>query len=488
MSMLTQRSPKRSYGTGKRLVEHDNNHSQRFQSNVKRTKFDGAISMLNGREISKGAKVDSSVAEPAKPSRILPPNNVRREAKPLVSGAKADALKQNMTEKNVKKAGKEDMSKHLATSVTSQDSDKGKNISQHTRLANGHLSSELGKRVSVAKELRRGCIALENLKSVVFIDGSSQVEPKSSIRMVETHDKLIKDDIPACSLTGRKLEKNAYCKKMVQDQNKHAKFTRNETCTVATKKFSLMVLSKRNVESKVDSRSKVLKAIELFEEQYTRLLQERKIERTEQREKRKITHRIDVKAAMVLKKEGKWVNTVQEVGEVPGVNIGDQFQYRAELTVVGLHSRFSAGIDYIKVGEKRYATCIVDSGRYKNKRISPDSFIYIGEGGNPEITRKKAEDQKPKCGNLALITSMKANLPVRVVHCCQTLKEPNTLGVNNGSGFRYTYQGLYTVSSYQRRKDESGKWVFKFEMKRLTDQSILVPQLPSDASKSTVEE
>ncbi|KAL3528326.1 hypothetical protein ACH5RR_007648 [Cinchona calisaya] len=504
ISMSTQRSPTKMYGTGKQLAEHGSHDYQRFQvqSHVKRTKVDSAISKCNGLEISKGAKAARYVAVHAKLSRISPPNDARSKAKLLVS--KADALTQNMAEKNVKGVGKEDKSKCHATIGTSQACDKVKATSQHALLANCH---------ALQKGVRSGIIGQDHSKSGAIIGGSSQVNSKSSIKMVKTHGKLIEDDIRCCSLSGRKLEKNAYSKNTAKDRSKPTWFTKAETCTAAQGKFALMysnnavsplkidvagsgvskLCSRANgfrfpqsnnswifafgeCPDEVDSRRKVLKAIKLFEEQHTKLLQEQK--------SGKATQRIDIKAAMVLEKEGKWVNTVREVGEIPGVEIGDQFQYRAELAVVGLHTQYFAGIDYIKVGRECFATCIVDSGRHKNKRITPDVFIYAGEGGNPEISGKKAKDQKLTCGNLALLTSMYANLPVRVVHCCKSLKAPNTLGVNNGSGLRYSYQGLYTVESYSWKRDEEfGKLVFKFKMVRMPDQPKVVPRSPSSLPK-----
>ncbi|KAL3513215.1 hypothetical protein ACH5RR_025932 [Cinchona calisaya] len=495
-------------GTGKQLVEHGRHHSRRFQTNVNCTKVYGVSFECNGSEIPKGAGVENNVAESL---RILPPNEARIEGtKPLVSSVKDAALKKKMTEKNVKRVRKEDKSKCV---------DAGKTTSQHTLFANGHPPSKLGKGVSVCKEFRRGFVGLHSKSGIIFIDGCSQAEPKSSIGMDKTHDEVIKDDIWGCSLTGRKVGKNASTENIVKDQNKQKQFIIDETCTVAQKKFTFDVRkaeAAREIEvagsrvSKVNSRegvspfpqsnnmwtvgsdkcpevvsrNKVIKSVELFEEEYTKLLQDRKRERNE---RGKPTNRIDVKAAMILKEEGKWVNTVQEVGKIPGVEIGDQFQYRAELAVIGLHNQFSAGIDYIKVGEKLFATCIVDSGRYKNERRTPDEFIYTGEGGNPRMTKKKPEDQKLKHGNLALKTSMDAKLPVRVVHCCQSLKGPITLGINNGSGLRYTYDGLYTVNSYWKERDENGKLMFKFKMIRMFDKPNLVPRSLSETRKSTVE-
>ncbi|XP_027124764.2 YDG domain-containing protein At5g47150 [Coffea arabica] len=322
----------------------------------------------------------------------------------------------------------------------------------------------------------------------------------------QPYDKCAKLDVSNGSVSNMgkeknalSQEKNAHFENMGKDQNSRGQFSGDETIMAAhalvdlsSAKSSLGTdvagsrLSKlnsiagfspfpqsnnsRNMASggcpEVGSRSHVLKSIQLFEEQYMKLLQE---QNTKGKKKRGANERIDIKAAMILKKEGKWVNTTREVGEIPGVEIGDQFQYRAELAIVGLHTQLSAGIDYIKIGSKLFATCIVDSGRYNNERRSPDVFIYTGEGGNPEIYKKKAEDQELKRGNLALKTSMLADLPVRVVRCHQSPEAPNPLGVNNGTGLRYTYLGLYKVSSCDRVRDKYGKLAFKFTMVRNQD-------------------
>ena len=49
-----------------------------------------------------------------------------------------------------------------------------------------------------------------------------------------------------------------------------------------------------------------------------------------------------IKVATILKKEGNWLNTTREFGEIPGVEIGDRFQYRTKLAFVQLHTQ----IDY----------------------------------------------------------------------------------------------------------------------------------------------
>ena len=71
-------------------------------------------------------------------------------------------------------------------------------------------------------------------------------------------------------------------------------------------------------------------------------------------------------AAMVLGKP-KWVNTAKRLGPVPGVEVGDRFQYRTELYIVGLHLQFQKGIDYMKEDGVLIATSIVATEKYSNE-------------------------------------------------------------------------------------------------------------------------
>ena len=105
------------------------------------------------------------------------------------------------------------------------------------------------------------------------------------------------------------------------------------------------------------------------------------------------------------------------------------------------------------------ATSVVESDHYANKTKSYDVLIYTGQGGNPKVTKGKAEDQKAKHGNLALMNSKAARTPVRVIRSYKFAEE---------SG--YVYDGLYIVDDYWQKRGEFGKLVYQFSLRRNSDQ------------------
>ncbi|XP_022762091.1 YDG domain-containing protein At5g47160-like [Durio zibethinus] len=156
-----------------------------------------------------------------------------------------------------------------------------------------------------------------------------------------------------------------------------------------------------------------------------------------------------MRAARVLESLGKSVNTSKQIGHVSGIEVGDEFLWRGELSIVGLHHGFQRGIDCMKlINDKIMATSIVDSGRYENAvGITSDKLIYCGEGENPDIGgRKKPNDQKLVGGNLALKNSMDDKMPVRVIH--RVIRRFN----NNYCGYKFVYDGLYRVTEFWKEK------------------------------------
>ncbi|RVW98116.1 Histone-lysine N-methyltransferase, H3 lysine-9 specific SUVH5 [Vitis vinifera] len=127
--------------------------------------------------------------------------------------------------------------------------------------------------------------------------------------------------------------------------------------------------------------SRVQGALNLFQELLEKLTHEASLTM-----KKVIISKLHVEAAMTLKRQQKWVNTTKRLGHVPEWH--------------RLH------------GErwKILAISIVDSGRYANDKESSDILIYSGQGGNPMVGHKQAEDQKLERGNLALKNSMDAKL------------------------------------------------------------------------------
>ncbi|KAG6501770.1 hypothetical protein ZIOFF_041654 [Zingiber officinale] len=102
------------------------------------------------------------------------------------------------------------------------------------------------------------------------------------------------------------------------------------------------------------------------------------------------------------------------IGSVPGVDVGDEFGYRVELTIVDLHRPFQGGVDAIKKAGISGATSIVAPGGYNNDMDSTNVLIYSGSGGNPAGPDKPREDQRLERRNLALKNSIDTMTPAQL--------------------------------------------------------------------------
>lgn len=217
---------------------------------------------------------------------------------------------------------------------------------------------------------------------------------------------------------------------------------------------------------------------------YRKLLQEEEA----QPSKEGRSKRIDLLAEGILKEKGRFLNTNKIVGELPGVEVGDEFQYRAELRIVGLHSPIMGGIDYLKQGNKIIATSIVSSGVYKDDLESSDYLIYTGSGGNVVEKKKEPEDQKLERGNLALSNSVAEQNPVRVIRGLKETRPSSSSNAKSRVAILYTYDGLYVVDKYWQEPGQHGKLVFKFLLKRKPNQPELAWKVVSKSKKHEVRE
>ncbi|KAL1213432.1 Histone-lysine N-methyltransferase, H3 lysine-9 specific SUVH6 [Cardamine amara subsp. amara] len=222
-------------------------------------------------------------------------------------------------------------------------------------------------------------------------------------------------------------------------------------------------------------RSKVKETLRLFYGACRKILQEQE---ALPKDKKKKGLRVDFEAAKILKSKGKCHNEgVQIMGPVPGVEVGDEFQYRMEMNVLGVHRPTQGGIDYMKVGEDILATSIVASGGYDDELDNSDILTYTGQGGNIVQAKKKGEelkepeDQKLKQGNLALVNSVTKKNPVRVIRGKNhaTLESSGRDAKNGG----YIYDGLYLVEEFWQETGSHGKLVFKFKLRRMPGQPEL---------------
>ncbi|MQL89998.1 hypothetical protein Taro_022580 [Colocasia esculenta] len=123
--------------------------------------------------------------------------------------------------------------------------------------------------------------------------------------------------------------------------------------------------------------------------------------------------RPDLKAISRMLDEQTFLYPQKRIGHLPGIDVGRHFFSRAEMVVLGLHSHWLNGIDYMgksysKLAEyEQYsfplAICIVLSGMYEDDLDNSDDVIYTGQGGHDLLGNKRQiRDQKMERGNLAL--------------------------------------------------------------------------------------
>jgi euchromatic histone-lysine N-methyltransferase len=210
------------------------------------------------------------------------------------------------------------------------------------------------------------------------------------------------------------------------------------------------------------ARNKVKNALRLFQAVSRSLSQEAEAKAKSNEKERR---RFDLQAAKILKEKGSYVNEGDKIlGPVPGVEVGDKFQYRIELNIIGLHRQIQGGIDYVKHRNKILATSIVASGGYYDELDNTDVLIYTGQGGNVMSNDKDPEDQKLERGNLALKNSSEEKNPVRVIRGSDSM---------DGKYKIYVYDGLYLVESCWQEMGSHGKLVYKFRMRKIPGQPKL---------------
>ncbi|KAF8027345.1 hypothetical protein BT93_E0291 [Corymbia citriodora subsp. variegata] len=228
------------------------------------------------------------------------------------------------------------------------------------------------------------------------------------------------------------------------------------------------------------TRHKVRETLRLFQAVCRKLLQEEEA-KTKGENKHK---RVDYQAAKILKDKGRFVNTGKQIiGPVPGVEVGDEFQYRVELNIIGLHRQIQSGIDYINQGGKVLATSIVSSGAYCDDLDNSDFVIYTGSGGNVIGKDKEPEDQKLEKGNLALSNSISEGNPVRVIRGLKETRSSDSADAKYRMVTTYTYDGLYLVEGWRQEPGPHGKLVFKFRLNRIPGQPELAWKVVKKSKK-----
>uniref|UniRef100_A0A1D1Z4D9 Histone-lysine N-methyltransferase, H3 lysine-9 specific SUVH4 n=1 Tax=Anthurium amnicola TaxID=1678845 RepID=A0A1D1Z4D9_9ARAE len=234
----------------------------------------------------------------------------------------------------------------------------------------------------------------------------------------------------------------------------------------------------------------VVKTIRTFNKHYLHFVQEEeqrvqsigakasvpKVSQGDEQITKRGSKRPDLKAITKMLEDQTILYPEKRIGHLPGVDVGRHFFSRAEMVVLGLHSHWLNGIDYMgqsyskMVEYKQYsfplATCIVLSGMYEDDLDNSDDVIYTGQGGHDLLGNKRQiKDQKMERGNLALKNSGLQNVPVRVIRGHES--------VSSYCGKIYTYDGLYKVHNHWAEKGASGFTVFMYRLKRLEGQPAL---------------
>jgi len=111
------------------------------------------------------------------------------------------------------------------------------------------------------------------------------------------------------------------------------------------------------------------------------------------------------------------------------------------------------------------ADSIVISGGYEDDSDEGDTIIYTGHGGNNPATGGQVGHQALERGNMALVKSCEARLPVRVIRGARghPLHSPT-------SGYRY--DGLYYVEGYWQKQGKAGYNIWQFRLVKVPDDAV----------------
>ncbi len=134
-------------------------------------------------------------------------------------------------------------------------------------------------------------------------------------------------------------------------------------------------------------------------------------------------------------------------GPIPGVEPGDLFRDRRELSRAGVHRPTRAGISGSAKGP---ADSLVVAGRYEDDDDRGPEILYAGMGGNDPATGRQIADQTLTRANAALALNLERNVPVRVIRAAA------------GGGYRY--DGLYRVADAWAETGLSGFRVWRFRL------------------------
>jgi hypothetical protein len=161
-------------------------------------------------------------------------------------------------------------------------------------------------------------------------------------------------------------------------------------------------------------------------------------------------------------------------GTPNGVNEGQVFKNRSDLTKAGLHRYTVHGIDG---NGSDGAAAIVLSGGYEDDIDLGDEIIYTGHGGNDTSSKKQVENQSwDSPGNMGLVISKIRQLPVRVI---RSYKHDSAFSPESG----YKYGGLYRVVDSWDEIGKSGYLICRF---KLIKEDILTQKADYEIGEGTL--
>ncbi|KAJ0968262.1 hypothetical protein J5N97_025179 [Dioscorea zingiberensis] len=228
------------------------------------------------------------------------------------------------------------------------------------------------------------------------------------------------------------------------------------------------------VQQEVVARRTVGETLHMFQIIYRKLLQKEESPLKEPRH----GLRVVLMAYRLFKEKNPGLDDRKYLGNVPGIQIGDEFHFRAECLLTGLHRQMSATIDFLRHDGMNVAVSIVVYGSYASFIKSLDNLVFPGTGGS-------SEDQKLMLGNLALKNSIDAKNPVRVIRGIKGTQPNGTAKSKFKKVVKYVYDGLYSVEKFTREKGKHGHYIFLFHLSRLPGQPELGMQRVKNMSVSS---
>lgn len=160
-------------------------------------------------------------------------------------------------------------------------------------------------------------------------------------------------------------------------------------------------------------------------------------------------------------------------GHIEGVDEGQYFANRLELSFSKVHKPIQAGISG---SQNEGSDSIVISGGYEDDEDYGNLIIYTGHGGRKGGSTKQVVDQELIRGNLALAQNVKNGMPVRVIR-----------GRDKKSKFSpeegYRYDGLFRVESYWKEKGLSGFNVWRYKLRKIESDLLLNKNILKEESE-----